>query len=178
MINPKILVQVKDESAVGACVTHHRVNEMEVCAPATWNSAAVIALAEFKQRCISGHRWEVMRNSETCSFEPGFAHYQLHAVNLDQPTIRVVHERDATPTQPSDTLHVNTIINITGAVTAEELDRSAESFALLTLWLRTKALAVEARNAEKLALAIEYDREAESLNSRLLAQFRGALVLI
>ena len=169
-----------DETAAGACVTHVRPNEMEVCAPKTWDAAAVCAFAEFKQRCLPGYRWEVSVDTdiESCSFEPAFTHFQLYAVKVEQPTIRAVHERNVPPSQLSNALHVNTIINITGAAAAAELDQTADGFDLLTQWLRTKALAVKARNAQDLTLADQYDREAETLNSRALALFRGGLVLI
>lgn len=178
MINPKVLFQVKDESAAGAGVTHYRLNEMEVCAPATWEPAAVSAFAEFKVTCMSGHRWEVSAEPEPCHFEPAFAHFQLYAVKVEKPTIRVVPEPNTPSSQPSNTLHVNTIINISGVVAAAELDRTAESFELLTQWLRAKALAAHERNAQNATLAAQYDHEAETLNNKLLAQFRGALVLI
>lgn len=178
MINPKVLFQVKDESAAGACVTHFRLNQMEVCAPATWDAAAVSAFAEFKQSCLSGYRWEIGTGFEPCSFEPAFAHFQLYAVKVEPPTIRAVREQNATPTQPTGTIHVNAIINVTGAAAAAELNQTADSFELLTQWFRTKALAVNARNAQNPMLADQYDREAETLNSKVLAQFRGALVLI
>ena len=72
------------------------------------------------------------------------------------------------------------IINLANLETSssDNITRTVESIELLTEFLHLKASAIKARHDLLPELAHEHELRAEQLETRLLAQFNGALLLL